>query len=42
VVTHPEAVIRVSKTVRDYILHKFPDTPAERIHGIPRFVGGEF
>ncbi len=35
-----EAIIAVSNTVRDYILREFPDTPAERIHVIPRGVDG--
>jgi glycosyltransferase involved in cell wall biosynthesis len=35
-----EVVIAVSDTVRDYILREFPDTPADRIHVIPRGVDG--
>jgi glycosyltransferase involved in cell wall biosynthesis len=40
IMTRGEAVIAVSNTVREYILHNYPDTPPERIQVIHRGVDG--
>ncbi|MGK2952360.1 MAG: glycosyltransferase [Thiobacillus sp.] len=41
IMTRGEAVIAVSNTVREYILHNYPDTPADRIQVIHRGVDGQ-
>ena len=41
IMTRGEAVIAVSDTVREYILHNYPDTPPERIRVIHRGVDGQ-
>jgi glycosyltransferase involved in cell wall biosynthesis len=40
IMTRGEAVIAVSDTVREYILHNYPDTPPDRIRVIHRGVDG--
>lgn len=41
IMTKGEAVIAVSRTIRDYVSSRYPQTPAERIHLIPRGVDPE-